>query len=521
MKTEPMEQQATALERLDGKWFYALFMEQGTGKTWVYLADAQRYFRRGKVDGLFVLAPNGVHTNWVRREIPTHVEDDEIVAVAWTNKATGARKKFLDAILKPYPGRLRVLTMNYEALATSKDARAHARRFLESGRMLFDLDESQKIKNPQAAITKALMRPPHRDARSLRDLSIARRIGTGTPMDKPADIFSQFEFMEPGLLGTSNFRAFMAEFSVLADWKDPKTDADWAFKRQVEANPRMQFATIIARDEVTGQPMYRNLDKLNRLVAKHSYRVLKKDCMELPPKVYSSVYFELTPAQRAAYELMENELRILVEEGGDRELVSVHALSKLVKLQQITSGYVVVPGRDELLYVGDKNPRVAAVVDYVEENVDGSVIIWAKFREEVRALAEALAQAGRKVVEYHGDVKEAAREEAIDALQSGRADTFVGVQKAGGTGLTLTKATKTIYCSNEHSAILRAQSEDRNHRKGTKEIVEAEGGEYAVVYIDVVATDTVDEGITRAHQFKMDVAEQILGSRGIDLRGFL
>ena len=497
MKTEGMSQQITALERMDGKYYYALFMEQGTGKTWALLADAERYWKRGKVAGLLVLAPNGVHTNWVLREIPAHMDCDPM-AVAWKSGAGAAAARARAKILQPSP-RLRILTMNYEALRGG-EALDFALQFLQSGPCIMVLDESQKIKNPTSKLTLAVNK--------LKAHSVARRIGSGTPMDKPPDIYAQMDFLCSGLLGTTNYRAFVAEYAVLANHREPVTDADWAMHRQVQRNPRMATAQIVARDEFTGRPLYRNLEKLNGLVEQHSYRVLKRDCLDLPEKVYQSIYFDLSRAQMAAYELMEENLRIQLENG---ELTAVSALSSLIKLQQITSGYVVVPGREELLYLEDENPRIQAVVSAVED-VRGKVIVWARFREEVRALGVALRAAGRTVVEYHGGVSAADREVAIDSIQNGEADVFIGVQKAGGTGLTLTAAETTIYCSNEYSAIVRNQSEDRNHRKGTTG---------TVVYIDIVATGTLDESITRAHQWKTDLAGAILGDKKLNLRGFL
>lgn len=504
MKTEPMSQQIIALEKMDGRRWYALFMEQGTGKTWSLLADAARYWERGKIDGLFVLAPNGVQLNWVLREIPEHLAIP-YRAHAWTSGARKSISAQRHAILGPHGHgpELRIMTMNYEAL-NGAGAREFALQFLQSGAIMFDLDESQKIKTPTSGVTKHVM--------GLKPHSVARRIATGTPMDKPQDIYQQFDFMESGLLGTSSYRAFVAEFAVLADHANPKTDSDWAMRRMVEKNPRIAWSQQIARDDITGLPMYRNLDRLQKLVEKHSYRVLKKDCLGLPDKVYQTIYFELTPKQRAAYELMENEYRIQMADG---QMTPVSKLAAFGKLQQITSGYVIVPGIAEPMYVEEKNPRIQAVVDYIDENAASiKVIVWAKFREEVAALSKALRAAGRNVVEYHGDVSRSDRDAAIDSIQKGDADTFIGIQKAGGTGLTLTKAILTIYCSNEHSAIVRNQSEDRNHRKGSS-LTEP------VVYLDVAAVDTLDESITRAHQYKSDLAGTILGDRGLDLRGVL
>ncbi len=502
MKTEGMTQQIEGLAFLDGKRYGALFMEQGTGKTWTFLADAERYYERGKVECLVVLAPNGVHTNWVLREIPVHLYCQHM-AVAWPKNLTIKTKQALKKLLQPRQSDgskpLRILTMNYEALRGPK-VRDYLLQFMTSGACMYILDESQNIKNPASGTTKNVM--------AFREHSVARRIGTGTPMDKPQDIYSQMDFLAPGLLGTTSYRAFMSEYAVLPNWREPKTEADWSMKKQVEKNPRMAHAIIVARDEDTGLPMYKNLDRLNEYVARNSFRVLKADCLGLMPKIYTSRYFELSAKQQAAYELMESEFRIELESG---ELTPVSKLAALIKLQQITSGYVVVPDQEELMYIGDDNPRIELIGEEVAET-EGKIIIWARFREEVRQLASALSTAGRKVVQYHGDIKPKEREEAIDEFQKGEAEIFLGVQKAGGTGLTLTAARKAIYCSNEHSAIVRNQSEDRNHRKGTI-------GQ--VTYVDIVAVNTVDEEITKAHQWKTGLAETILKARGLDLRGVL
>lgn len=504
MKTSGMKHQLEALRRMNAARWFALFMEQGTGKTWTFLADAERYYMAGKIDAVFVLAPSGVHENWVLREIPLHLEVDHIAHFWRAGLGKRARQQFERDLLTPTPPGiarpLRILSMNFEALARSKDAYEFACMFMRCTRCLFVVDESQRIKNPKSKTTERTM--------EARKHAIARRIGTGTPLDKPEDIFAQFQFLEDGLLGTSNFRAFMSEFAVLADAKNPQRESDWMLRRQIEANPRMQWATIVARDDDTGLPMYRNLDKLHNLMQPHSYRVLKKDCLDLPPKVYQNHYFELTPKQREAYQLMEEELRIQTQDG---QLTPVHALAKFGKLQQITSGFVFVPGEEEPMFIGEKNPRLLAIADRLED-FTGQFIVWARFREEIKALGNLFRDLKIPFVEYHGGVAKGDRNDAIDKFQGGEAKGFLGVQKAGGVGLTLTAAQATIFCSNEFSALVRMQAEDRNHRKGS-EIHDS------VLYVDAVARDTIDEAIARTHQFKLGLAAQILGDRGIDLRG--
>lgn len=515
MKTQPMKHQREMLDRMAGKRVYALLAEMGTGKTWGLLANAERLYSKGTIDGVLVVAPNGVHTNWVKREIPTHMEGD-IVARAWRSGPSKSYLKHVEEIFRPRdPGEpvpLRILTISYDALIT-KSGREIAERFLLATRALMILDESSSIKSPDAARTKACM--------ELRRLAVGARIADGTPITKaPVDLFSQFEFLAPGLLGTTSYRAFVAEYADLVPTAEaynalsklrsgqPTTAAeravlnsiDYGTRKKLERNPRMQYAQIVRRGE-DGAPAWRNLEKLKALIDPHSFRILKRECLDLPEKIYQVHPFELSDQQRNAYELMEEQLRITLKDSDDETTLTVSELAALSKLQQITSGFVKLPGTGEVRYVSDKNPRLNALMDIVTR-LDGKFIVWAKYHEELDAIAAAMEDAGVECVQYHGRVSKDAREEALDRFQGGTARCFLGNAQAGGIGLTLTAATTAIYFSNDFNLRLRLQSEDRCHRIGTKS---------NVVYIDLVADNTIDEAIARNLQRKKTLAAQVLG----------
>jgi SNF2 family DNA or RNA helicase len=487
-----MAHQLAALRAMNGREYFGLFMEQGTGKTWTALADAERLYSAGAIDGVLCIAPRGVHTNWVRREIPTHLSAPTL-ARAWRAEAGKREMANLEHVLQPRQRgdapKLRFLSMNIDAVNTARGY-SFARRFLLATRPLIIVDESSRIKNPDAKRTERVM--------ELRNQAEFARILSGTPITRaPTDIFSQMQFLRPGLLGTSSYRAFVAEYAELLPPDHPMVE------KLALINPKVAKAQIVARDE-RGMPIYRNLDKLQRLLAPHTFRVLKKDCLDLPDKVFKQVYFDMAPRQRAAYKLLEDELRLELEDG---EVTTVKALAALIKLRQITSGYFVVPGTSEVQYIQDDNPRLAAMLD-LQEDIQGPFIVWAQFREELAALAAALTKAGRRVVQYHGGVGDKAREEAVDRFQGGDADVFLGQPQAGGIGLTLTAAETVVYYSNDFNLETRLQSEDRAHRIGTKR---------NVVYIDLCAVDTIDEPIARSLQQKADMAAAILGDRALDV----
>jgi SNF2 family DNA or RNA helicase len=281
-----------------------------------------------------------------------------------------------------------------------------------------------------------------------------------------------------------------------------------AWARKAAEEGKLNLPQIIRQRG--GVPMYKNLDELTRLIEPHTMRVLKKDCLDLPKKIYQSRYFNLGAAQQRAYNKLKEEL--ILEVGED--LLAVSALAARTKLQQLTSGFVLIDG--EPRYVEElATPRLELLREVVQDQ-QGPMIIWAHFREEIASICRLLQDMGIPYCEYHGGIKDKAREEAVDGFMNGEFLAFVGQPQSGGVGLTLTVAQSAIYYSNDYNYGTRAQSEDRNHRKGSVEGVFHRVGDMeieGILYIDLIAEDTIDEPIAAALQRKEDLAAEILGDR--------
>jgi SNF2 family DNA or RNA helicase len=475
MKTRPMSHQTEGAARLDAaKEYYALGAEQGTGKTWMLLADAERQFLDDRIDALLVIAPKGVHINWVKREIPAHLEVPAL-AEFWLSGANQKHTRKLARLLQPSDD-LVILAMNIDAVNTAPGYE-FAKQFLLNHRCMMVVDESQRIKNMAAKRTKRVI--------ELGRLARSRRISSGTLVsNSPLDLFSQFEFLAEGLLGTRSLRAFTAEYAELLPPGHPLLQA---ITRGRPGNPQ-----VVKRDKA-GNPVYRNLDKLQGLIAPHTFRVLKSECLDLPDKIYQTQYFDLTPPQSRLYQELKKDKRYIREDG---EIDVFSALTVINKLRQVTSGFIIVAGEAQGLK--EARPRLDALKETIED-CPGQVIVWASFREELKQIATELKDYG--VVEYHGGIGTQERERAVDDFQAGRARVFVGNPAAAGTGLTLTAASAAIYYSSSFSLEERLQSEDRCHRIGTR---------HPVVYIDIVARDTIDEKIAAALQAKKLIASEIL-----------
>src|SRR5690606_34014729 len=110
-----------------------------------------------------------------------------------------------------------------------------------------------------------------------------------------------------------------------------------------------------------GTLVFRNLEKLRALIAPHTYRVLKKDCLDLPEKIYQTHYFELTPAQRKLYDAVKEDMRYHREDGA---IDTFTALTAINKLRQVTSGFILVEGEAAHL---DASARLTALREALED----------------------------------------------------------------------------------------------------------------------------------------------------------
>ena len=114
-------------------------------------------------------------------------------------------------------------------------------------------------------------------------------------------------------------------------------------------------------------------------------------------------------------------------------------------------------------------------------------------------------------VSIYGEVSVADRKKAVERIQTDDKCRFlVGNPTTGGFGLTLTACNTVIYYSNNYNLEVRKQSEDRAHRMGQKG---------TVVYIDIVAKNTLDEAIMKSLTSKGKLAAKTLGEE--DLKDWL
>ena len=382
----------------------------------------------------------------------------------WQSNITKKQQEHLDMLFMPGLG-LHILIMNVEALSTDKGVN-FARKFLSSHNTLMAIDESTTIKTPTAKRTKNII--------SLGKLAKYRRIMTGSPVTKnPLDLYTQCLFLDPYLLNFQSYYAFRNRYAIM------KT-----------MHVRGRSIQVVHK--------FQNLNELSETVKTFSDRVLKEDCLDLPPKIFMKRHVALTPDQKKIYDQMKKQA-IAVLNGKVTSTMTV--LTQLMRLHQITCGHFTAD--DGTTQSVDSN-RIKELMGVLDET-EGKAIIWANYQLSVGEIIQAIIKeyGEDSYVHYYGLTSQEERQDNIRKFQNDPKCRFlVGTPQTGGYGITLTQAHTVIYYSNSYDLEKRLQSEDRAHRIGQTK---------TVTYIDLIAEDTVDEKIVKALRDKINIASEVMG----------
>ena len=468
-KTNPYKHQKTALDLGGHKKFFGYFMEMGTGKSKVLIDNIGMLYQQNKINFALIIAPKGVYRNWVQKEIPEHMSDDVPVRVIrWVANANKTQTKEMRSVKDPFDG-MTIFVMNVEAFSTVKGKQAGewlGRAFGSRG--MIAIDESTTTKNPKAKRTKSLTK--------IAEAFNYKRLLTGSPITKsPLDIYSQAEFLQKNVLGYDSFYAFQGRYAVLQ-------------RKKMGAQ---------AFNQIVG---FKNLDELTVKIDKFSYRVLKKDCLDLPEKIYTARYVPTTKEQKQMYESIRRHAMVLFEDG---EMTSAPAvITQLLRLQQILSGHLKTDD-GEMIYFPSK--RMDALAEIMDEH-DGKAIIWSRFRYDIQQIVEMLNKkfGYGSAAAYFGDTSDEERNNIVQNFQNPQHPLrfFVGNPQTAGYGLTLTEANLVVYYANDFNLETRMQSEDRAHRIGQKN---------NVTYIDLITEGSIDEKIVKSLQAKIEIGARVLG----------
>ena len=325
------------------------------------------------------------------------------------------------------------------------------------------LDESQAIKNPASGIAKAVMK-----------LHAAHRlILTGTPLENSTlDLWSQMTFVNPGLLGTQSF--FKKEYLIPIE---KKNDAD------------------------KKQRLYDHIKPF--ILRRHKSQV----ATDLPEKVESIQYGEMSAEQEAKYEEAKSYYRNLILEQMDSEGFSrsqMAVLQGLSKLRQLANHPQLV---DEG-YEGDSG-KFQDIVHKLETAIseDHKILIFSQFVKHLTLLRQHLDK--RKIRYAYLDGATKNRQYEVENFQTDPTlKLFLISLKAGGVGLNLTAADYVFILDPWWNPAIEAQAIDRAHRIGQ---------EQTVFTYKFITKNTVEEKILALQRSKRQLADDLISSE----EGFL
>ena len=247
---------------------------------------------------------------------------------------------------------------------------------------------------------------------------------------------------------------------------------------------------------------YRELDQLHEMIQPLSTRLTKEQAgLNLPPKLYQRLVFELAPEQRRVYDQLRKEYMVELDNG---VLVTAPiAMVRILRLQQVACGYLPNPDEPEgepISVPKGANPRLAAFLDWLEDVGKQQVIVWCRFTRDVDLITRELGPP--RCVRFDGEVNEKEKVKALDLFREGKRQVCVAKAASMGMGLTLVNSSISFYYSNTFSLLERLQSEDRQHRPGQHN---------PVTYVDLVADGTVDAKILRSLRESNEIASRVVG----------
>lgn len=457
----------------------ALLWGMRTGKTKAAIDLACYRHSLGEVEALLILAPNGVHLNWTRLEVPVHTwESTPVLAHAWRSdrSETADHKASLAGMLSDHAQSLRVFAINPEALRLDR-AQAAIRRLLQvtKGRILYVADESHKFRRAGARMTSL--------ARTLAHRCSVRRILTGTPvLNSPLHAYSQFDLLSKRALGFESFKDFKERY---ASYRTQKTRAG-------------------RRIEILDQ--YLNLEELRGKIAGWSSLVLRHEVQGMPELLRTQRLVPLSDPQRKAYRALAEDFILALDDG--EEITVIETIARLTKMQQVLGGFII-DANGQVHSIDDNPPRLEALVDEVSGGLPGKTIVWCRFREDIRRASLALSEAGLSCVEYHGGISQGQREINLARFQKDHTITcLVGQPQAGGEGRDMSAADSVVWYSRARDNIICEQATERATKIGKG----------FVTVTDLVGIDSLDEQILAGLALGRGLSDILAGS---GLRKFL
>ena len=424
-KYELFDHQKSCVELAKKHDRYGFFCDTGTGKTAIGLTLAK--LKRTKT---LVICPLRVILAWL--EDTEKFAPDLRVKSGWDKSATKKRQ--------------RIEANDYDVLVVNPDTFRRHQEDLKAqcfGMVIFD--ESSLLKNHTAKITKDFIR----FTRSIQHVYLM----SGTPAPNHLmEYWAQMHVIDPEILPGS-YWAVQNRY-----WVKPRADLPWLL------TPRKPGIE----------------EDFMKRVGSRSVSIKKKDCLDLPPQTYKKEYVTLAGKQMKTYQTM---LKDWIVELGDSVTVASNQLSQLMKLRQITAGFLYNEHGDAV-YQG--KGKIEAVLEILQENHGKQALVFGQFRHEIDHLTDTLNAKGIPASKIYGGVDLNESEQIVNDFKNGECRVLVAHPKSVGHGLTFVNCDLTIWASLDYSYETFYQANQRTHRHGQVN---------PTTHVCLIAEGTIDEAI--------------------------
>lgn len=455
-KTNPFDHQIEGFEFGLKHDRFLLGDEQGLGKTKqvIDIAVAKK-LSKGYKHCLIICGVNGLKWNW-KSEINTHSNETAHILGTKINskgkEVIGSSKDKL-ADLNKLPKDYFLIT-NIESLR-DQDILKKVKELTQNGQIeMVAIDEIHKCKNPSSQQGKAILQ-----------VNPETRIAmTGTPlMNTPLDLYIVLKWLG---FEKHSFYQFKKHYCIMGGY---------------------------GGYEVVG---YKNLGELQSNLESLMLRRLKKDALDLPEKLHSIEYVEMSSKQAKVY----NEVKQEIKEQIDKIKVSNNPLAQLIRLRQATGFTGILSSQ---IKESAKLDRLEEIVEELVENGE-KAIIFSNWTDMTRPAMERLRRFNPAIITGETKDKKAQQERF---MTDSRCKVIIGTIGAMGTGLTLTAASTVIFLDSPWNRANKEQAEDRAHRIGTTSNVNI---------ITLVCKDTIDERIEELVYKKGAMADALVDGK-VDL----
>jgi len=428
--------------------------EPGVGKSLIALSKLAILSDLGLVHKTLIVCPKTVMLTW-GIELKKHTN------LTYT-MLTGSFDNKIDEIYRSLEHPTDVYIMTYDSLPGRENTRGLLLKAIVETNFDFLIgDEATLIQNRESQRARALT--------LLGDFIPQKLFLSGTPItNNPTSIFSIYRALDGGKTFGKNF---------------------FASRNKYFKNVGSFFPQWVPKELMQ--------EELSKKMYSIACRVTKEQCLDLPEKVWSSRYMEMSEEQREFYSpIAQGIIKNLETTSGNIKIQST--LDEIGKLSQILSGFIYTQDRP---YYFDPCPKLELLEDVIKEfPEDEKIIIYCRWREEINILSSWAKSNKYSYVAMDGSTNDKDRAKYVDLFQNSDIKLFICNIAVGKFSLTLTSSSTIIYYSMGFGIEEFIQSSDRIHRMTQNK---------TCLYLPLLTNHGMDEYIYDSVSRKVKIAQAI------------